>query len=41
VSGKVVYGTKCGPDPCLDLKEEEELARFLIRSTDVEYPHIT
>ena len=35
VSGKVAYGSKCGPDPYLDLEEEEELANFLVRS----YPH--
>ena len=39
VSGKVAYGAKCGPDPYLDLEEEEELASFLIRSAEVGYPH--
>ena len=39
VSGKVRYGAKCGPDPYLDLEEEEELASFLIRSAGIGYPH--
>ena len=34
-----VCGAKCGPDPYLDLEEEEELAIFLIRSAEVGYPH--
>ena len=39
VSGKVAYGSKCGPDPYLDLEEEEELANFLVRSAGIGYPH--
>lgn len=39
VSGKVAYGAKSGPDPYLDLEEEEELASFLVRSAGIGYPH--
>ena len=39
LSGKVAYGAKCGPDPYLDLEEEEELASFLVRSAGIGYPH--
>ena len=39
VSGKVRYGAKCGPDPYLDLEEEEELVSFLIRLAGIGYPH--
>jgi len=39
VSGKVAFGAKCGPDPYLDLEEEEELASFLVRSAGIGYPH--
>lgn len=38
VSGKTAFGARCGPDPYLDL-EEEELASFLIRSATIGYPH--
>ena len=41
VSGKVAYAEQSvhGPDPYLDLEEEEVLANFLIRSAEVGYPH--
>ena len=39
VSGKVTYRAKCGPEPYLDLEEEEKLASFLIRSAGIGYPY--
>ena len=35
VSGKILFGAKCGPDPYV---EEEELACFLVRSAEIGYP---
>ena len=39
VSGKILMGAKSGRDPYLTIKEEEELASFLMQTAKIGYPH--
>ena len=39
VSGKVQHGSKPGRIPYLTEEEEEELVNFLIKCSDMGYPH--
>ena len=39
ISGKVQAGAKPGPDPYLNLAEEEELVSFLLHCADIGYPY--
>ena len=38
-SGKIAFGARSGPDPYLSSEEEEELARFLLQTAAIGYPH--
>ena len=38
-SGKVAFGARSGPDPYLSIEEEEELARFLLQTARIGFPH--
>ena len=39
VSGKVKFGARSGPEPYLNIEEEEELASFLIHTARIGFPH--
>ena len=38
ISGRVIVGSTSGPKPYLNVEEEEELVKFLLRSSAIGYP---